>query len=163
LAMVKGIGPKDEVEAMMAAQMAAVHMATMTFARRLVHVDNILQQDSAERAFNKLARTFAVQVEALKRYRTGGEQKVTVQHVTVNEGGQAIVGSVSPQVGGIGDAGKSRCRMHGGTSTGPRTSEGLERMRRANTRHGIYSEERRRLMQAVRKLVREAEQTAEET
>ncbi len=77
----------------------------MTFARRLAHVDNILQQDSAERAFNKLARTFAVQVEALKRYRTGGEQKVTVQHVTVNEGGRAIVGSVSPGVGGAGDAG----------------------------------------------------------
>ena len=107
LAMVRGIGPRDEIEAMMAAQMAAVHMTTMTFARRLAHVDNILQQDSAERAFNKLARTFAVQVEALKRYRTGGEQKVTVQHVTVNEGGQAIVGSVSPQVGGMGDAGKS--------------------------------------------------------
>jgi hypothetical protein len=95
LSIVKGIGPRDEVEAMMAAQMAAVHMATMTFARRLAHVDNIAQQDSAERAFNKLARTFAVQVEALKRYRTGGEQKVTVHHVTVNEGGQAIVGNVS--------------------------------------------------------------------
>ena len=52
-----------------------------------------------------------------------------------------------------------RCRMHGGTSTGPRTSEGLERMRRANTRHGIYSEESRRQMRAIRKLVREAEQT----
>ena len=71
LAMVRGIGPKDEIEAMMAAQMAAVHMTTMTFARRLAQVDNIPQQDSAERAFNKLARTFAVQVEALKRYRTG--------------------------------------------------------------------------------------------
>lgn len=71
---------------MLAAQMAAVHMATMTFARRLAHVDNIAQQASTERAFNKLARTFAVQLEALKRYRTGGEQKVTVQHVTVNEG-----------------------------------------------------------------------------
>jgi hypothetical protein len=56
-----------------------------------------------------------------------------------------------------------RCRMHGGKSTGPRTSEGLERMRRANTRHGIYSEESRRQMRAMRKLVREAEQTAEET
>jgi hypothetical protein len=56
-----------------------------------------------------------------------------------------------------------RCRMHGGTSTGPRTSEGLERMRRANTRHGIYSEESRRQMRAIRKLVREAEQTAKET
>src|SRR5829696_8951290 len=85
---------------MLAAQMAAVHMATMTFARRLNHVDSIPQQDSAERAFNKLARTFASQMEALKRYRTGGEQKVTVQHVTVNEGGQAVVGNVSHAPGG---------------------------------------------------------------
>jgi hypothetical protein len=92
LAMVKGVEPKDQVEAMLAAQMAAVHNATMTFARRLAHVDNIAQQDSAERAFNKLARTFAAQVEALKRYRSGGEQTVRVEHVTVNEGGQAIVG-----------------------------------------------------------------------
>lgn len=95
LAVVKGVEPKDQVEAMLAAQMAAVHNATMTFARRLAHVDNIPQQDSAERAFNKLARTFASQVEALKRYRTGGEQTVRVEHVTVNEGGQAIVGTVT--------------------------------------------------------------------
>jgi hypothetical protein len=33
-------------------------------------------------------------MEALKRYRTGGEQRVTVEHVTVNEGGKAIVGNV---------------------------------------------------------------------
>src|SRR3954465_3488536 len=78
------------VEAMLAAQ-----MATMTFAQRFNHVDNIAQQDSAERTFNKLARTFATQMEALKRYRTGGEQKVTVQHVSVKEGGQAIVGNVT--------------------------------------------------------------------
>ena len=63
---------------MLAAQMAAVHNATMTFARHLAHVDNIPQRDSAQNAFNKLARTFAAQVEALKRYRSGGEQKMTV-------------------------------------------------------------------------------------
>jgi hypothetical protein len=105
LSIIKGIAPNDEIEAMMAAQMAAVHLATMTFARRLAHVDNIQQQDSAERAFNKLARTFAVQVEALKRYRTGGEQKVTVHHVTVNEGGQAIVGTVTGAQAGTGGSG----------------------------------------------------------
>lgn len=32
-----------------------------------------------------------------------------------------------------------RCRLHGGLSTGPRTAEGLERMRRAVTKHGRYS------------------------
>ncbi len=95
LAVVKGVEPKDQVETMLAAQMAAVHMATMTFARRLAHVDNIPQQDSAERAFNKLARTFVAQVGALKRYRTGGQQTVTVEHVNVGAGGQAIVGNVT--------------------------------------------------------------------
>ena len=67
----------------------------MTFVRRLAHVENIPQQDNAERAFNKLARTFAIQMETLKRYRTGGRQTVTVEHVTVNHGGQAVVGNVS--------------------------------------------------------------------
>ncbi len=100
LSVVKGIEPEDEIESMLAAQMAAVHMATMTFARRLAHVDNISQQDSTERAFNKVARTFATQVEALRRHRTGGEQKVTVEHVTVNEGGQAMVGNVARGPGG---------------------------------------------------------------
>jgi hypothetical protein len=100
LSVVKGIEPKDEIEAMLAAQMAAVHMASMTFARRLAGVENIPQQDSAERAFNKLTRTFAAQMEALKRYRTGGQQKVTVEHVTVQAGGQAIVGNVSHAPGG---------------------------------------------------------------
>ena len=100
VSVMKGIAPQDQIETMLAAQMAAVHMASMTFARRLAHVDNLPQQDSASNAFNKLTRTFAVQMEALKRYRTGGEQRMTVQHVTVNDGGQAIVGTVSAGLGG---------------------------------------------------------------
>jgi hypothetical protein len=52
--------------------------------------------------------------------------------------------------------------MHGGKSTGPRTAEGLERMRRANTRHGGYSDENRRLMRHVRALAAEARRIAEE-
>ena len=95
LSMVKGVQPRDQIEAMLAAQMAAVHSATMAFARRLNNVETIPQQDSAERAFNKLARTFTAQVEAPKRYRSVGEQTVRVEHVTVNEGGQAIVGNVA--------------------------------------------------------------------
>jgi hypothetical protein len=95
VSVIKGVEPKDQLEIMLAAQIAAVHMLTMDFARKLNNVDNIPQQDSAERAFNKLARTFAAQVEALKRYRSSGEQKFTVEHVTVNEGGKAIVGNVT--------------------------------------------------------------------
>ena len=95
LSVVKGIKPRDQIEIMLAAQMAAIHEAIMTFTKRLAHVETIAQQDSAERALNKLARTFATQMEALQRYRTGGEQKVLVQQVSVSEGGQAIVGNVT--------------------------------------------------------------------
>ena len=68
--------------------------ATMMMAKRLNHADNIPQQDSAERAFNKLARTFTTQMDTLKRYRAKAQQTVRVERVTVNEGGQAIVGNV---------------------------------------------------------------------
>jgi hypothetical protein len=95
LAVIKGIKPQDQIEIMLAAQMAAVHEAIMTFTMRLANVGTIAQQDSAERALNKLARTFATQMEALQRYRNGGEQKVLVNQVSVNQGGQAIVGNVT--------------------------------------------------------------------
>jgi hypothetical protein len=91
LAMVAGIQPRDEAEAMLAAQMAAIHNAIMTAARRLVRVESIPQQDSASNMLNKLARTYATQVDALKKYRSTGEQSIRVQHVTVNDGGQAVV------------------------------------------------------------------------
>lgn len=100
LSAVAAIEPRDAVETMLALQMTAVHRATMTMARRLAHVETLPQQDSAERAFNKLARTFAAQVEALKRYRSKGEQRVYVERVNVAEGGQAIVGNV--ETGGRG-------------------------------------------------------------
>jgi hypothetical protein len=32
-----------------------------------------------------------------------------------------------------------RCRLHGGLSTGPKTLVGIERIRKAVTRHGRYS------------------------
>ena len=101
LAVIKGIEPRDQLEAMLAAQMAAVHVAALNASRTLARSTTIAQQDSAERTFNKLTRTFATQLEALKRYRSTGEQKVTVQHVTVNDGGQAVVGAVTH--GGRGD------------------------------------------------------------
>lgn len=97
LSVVRAVEPRDELEAMLAAQMGAIHQVTMKMARRLNHVDNLAQQDAAERALNKLARTHAMQMEAPKRYRTGGQQKVTVEHVTVNAGGQAIVGAVTKE------------------------------------------------------------------
>lgn len=69
-------------------------------ARSLRGSDRSPQQDSNGNLINKLARTFATQVEARKRCRIGGQQKVVVEHVTVNEGGQPIVGNVEAGGGG---------------------------------------------------------------
>ena len=35
-----------------------------------------------------------------------------------------------------------RCRLHGGASTGAKTSEGLKRISQANMRHGKYTKEK---------------------
>ncbi len=94
--MASGIGfPIGFLRWMRLVQMAAIHLATMRTAAKLGSVKNPQLADQHERAMNRLARTFAAQVEAMKRYRSKGEQRVYVERVTVNEGGQAIVGPVT--------------------------------------------------------------------
>jgi hypothetical protein len=108
LATVRAIDPRDSTEALLAVQMAAVHNATMVAARRLTHTETIPQLDSASNMLNKLARTFAAQIETLKRYRADGEQKITVQHQHVNvSANQAVVGV--NQGGGGGHEMSSQC------------------------------------------------------
>jgi hypothetical protein len=98
-AFVQAIGPTNGTEAMLALQMAAVHVNAMMAGRRLALSENIVEQDSTERAFNKLCRTYTTQMEALKRCRTGRED-VTVQNVLVTEGGQAVVANMGTASGG---------------------------------------------------------------
>jgi len=94
LSVIRDLAPRDPVERMIAVQMAATHVATIRSARWLANTENIPQVQAHYTGFNKLARTFAAQVEALRKHRTGGEQRVLVQHVSVSDGGQAIVGNV---------------------------------------------------------------------
>lgn len=95
LGFVDAMQPRDAAEMALLAQMAATHQAAMTFARRLNHVETIPQQDAAERALNKLLRSYAAQMETLKRYRSKGQQVVRVERVTVESGAQAVVGNVT--------------------------------------------------------------------
>lgn len=52
-----------------------------------------------------------------------------------------------------------RCRLHGGLSTGPKTLDGIERIRRAVTKHGFYSSQ----AQGERKRYREILRLCRET
>lgn len=54
-----------------------------------------------------------------------------------------------------------RCRMHGGASTGPRTAEGLARIAKAQTKHGLYSAEMLELRRWCAEGMREARRLQE--
>jgi hypothetical protein len=95
ISMVKSIKPRDSVEAMLVAQMVSVHVMAMRCAQHLASADDLAQHDSAARALGRLARTFPAQIEALNRYRSQGEPAITVQNVSVGDGGKAIVGNVT--------------------------------------------------------------------
>jgi hypothetical protein len=80
---------------MLVAQMVSVHVMAMRCAYHLANAEDIARQDSAGRALGRLARTFPAQIEALTRYRNNGEPAITVQNVSVADGGKAIVGNVT--------------------------------------------------------------------
>ncbi|KAA0921018.1 hypothetical protein FLO80_02270 [Aquicoccus porphyridii] len=94
LSIIRDMAPRDAIERMLAVQMAATHVATIRSSRWLAHAETIPQVQAHYTGFNKLARTFTAQVEALRKYRTGGKQTVVVQRMDVSDGGQAIVGNV---------------------------------------------------------------------
>ena len=95
ISMVKSLRPRDSVEAMLVTQMVSVHVMAMRCAQHLARAEDIAQHDSAARALGRLARTFPAQIEALGRYRSHGEPAITVQNVSVGDGGKAFVGNVT--------------------------------------------------------------------
>jgi hypothetical protein len=95
LAVIEDAKPKDALVAMHVAQMAAVHAAMMRAVGQLARAEDLPHRESATRALNQLARTYTAQLEGLKRYRTGGDQRLAVQNVSVNQGAQAIVTNVN--------------------------------------------------------------------
>jgi hypothetical protein len=92
------------MEVMLCSQLVALHSQSMEFLRRGMLPDQTTDGvDCNVNRATKLLRSFATMTECLRTYRGGGQQKVTVEHVTVQAGGQAIVGTVNKGVGG-GDA-----------------------------------------------------------
>src|SRR5262249_25107639 len=111
LAALIGISPGDELEGMMAAQLIAAHNAAMECYRRSMIAE---QTPEGRREWlsqaNRPSRTYAVLLDALNRHRGKGQQKVTVEHVHVHAGGQAVVGMVETPGGG--DRPKSEDQPH---------------------------------------------------
>ena len=106
------IHAKNSIEKMIAHQLAAAHKLAMTLAGQArkhtqqmgdgIYSSDLLHVEYAAKMANASARmmeAFQKGTLALHKLRTGGKQTVTVQHVNVNDGGQAVV------TGGIGGGG----------------------------------------------------------
>lgn len=89
--ILKTVTPGNQIEMMLVTQLISVHQAMMNFARLLAHSRTHEEIECYGNILNKLARTFAAQIEALQRLRSGPVPKL-LQNFSVSDGGQAFVG-----------------------------------------------------------------------
>jgi len=94
------IEPRDGIEAMLVAQMTATHVAMTLVASKMAGGAGYQVRESYERSMTRLSRTYLAQMDALKKHRAKAQQVVRVERVTVQDGGQAIVGDVTHGGGG---------------------------------------------------------------
>jgi len=102
--------PADEIEGMLAAQAIAMHHASMECSRRAMVPEQPFEiAQGFRKAAANASRTFTELLSALDRKRGKAvQQRVVVERVVVNPGGQAIVGAVASNAAGEGGGGATQ-------------------------------------------------------
>lgn len=91
----ESLNPTDGAEGMLAEQMVATHSAALECLRRAALPNQTSGgRDMSLKHAYKLMTLYAQQLATLNKHRGKGQQKVTVEHVNIEAGGQAIVGNV---------------------------------------------------------------------
>ncbi len=107
IVQLQDINPKGAIEEMLATQMIGTHKLILQTMRVSNGMTSGLISPEMMNGFvgslTKLSRTFTAQMEALNKHRGKGQQKMTVEHVHVNSGGQAIIGQVEAAPKGRGE------------------------------------------------------------
>ena len=86
--------PKDAIEAKLCLQAHVLYAQGMRCLRKAEDAEMMCHSEFYMRSAVKLLRLHNETVETLSRYRRKGEQKLIVQHVNVECGGQAVVGNM---------------------------------------------------------------------
>ena len=95
LDLYESLEPSDGLEGMLAAQMVGTHHAALECLRMAaVPEQTFAGRDMHLKHAAKLMALYAQQIAALDKHRGKGQQKVTVEHIHVAAGAQAIVGNV---------------------------------------------------------------------
>jgi hypothetical protein len=109
ISFLASVNPADAVERSLAVQMLAAQNAAQEMTRRALMARDPKMAELFGGLGNRFMRTFAAQIEALARHRGKGQQTIRIERVTVENGGQAIVGAVT---GGTGGEKKSADQAH---------------------------------------------------
>lgn len=98
--LIQGFEASGQTQTMLAVQMASIHTLQQRATKIAINNDHpdVVRLYSVLSA--KLANTFIMQAQALQKLQGKGQQKVMVEHVNVQQGGQAIIGNVNTNAGG---------------------------------------------------------------
>ena len=89
------IKPADGLEALLVTQMIGTHAAAVECQRRaMLPAQTVVGRDMELKHAQKLMTLYTQQLAALDKHRGKGQQKITIERVNVESGGQAIVGNV---------------------------------------------------------------------
>jgi len=95
--LIASLQPRNEIEAMLVSQIIATYHASTECFMRTNNPEQTFEGRKLNLKYaNSLTATYIKLVESLNKMqgKNISEQKVTVQHVNVNSGGQAIVGNI---------------------------------------------------------------------
>jgi hypothetical protein len=100
LALVRSLQPQDEIGALLAFHMAAVSEAmsfNFTRVKQTRFMQYNVEEGNADRAVNWSAQMFIALEQAFEQHQNGGEQKLTVRHVTAENGHRQVKTSKRPK------------------------------------------------------------------
>jgi hypothetical protein len=96
LTLMHEINPRNGMESLLAIQMLHTHHLAVKMMERAANTNQSIEDvDCNVNMATKLTRVFNQQLDTLQKLRGKGQQKMTVEHVHVYEGGQAVVGDIN--------------------------------------------------------------------
>jgi hypothetical protein len=124
----KQLEPSGTMEQTLAVQMVAVHTATMECLHRAMLPDQPLAAHTTYlRNADRLMSTHLQLQSAFTKQRNGAQQKMVVEHVTVQSGGQAVVGVIDRSgAARLQDSRASRLKI-AATATSPKVLSSAKR------------------------------------
>jgi hypothetical protein len=98
LSVVQGSKPTNQIQVMLLTQLCSIYDESVAAIERLRSARSPEEIDSCVNALTKLMRMSVVQYEAYQRL-CSSKGNITVQNVSISDGGQAIVGTITHNPG----------------------------------------------------------------